>query len=164
MTGTPRKDTPAKPDDRQQFVVFALDGQQYGIDIMSVREIRMMQPITFLPGAPEHICGVINLRGSIVPVCDLRVRFAETCTEPSQSHAIVIVAHENRQYGLIVDEVLDIAAIAGSDIAPVPEVQADKANPLFRGLVTATSGLLILLDLGAVLRPDDETHAGERAA
>lgn len=151
LTGGVKTTLPAAVDIRQQYVVFSLDKQKYGVDIMAVREIRMMQQITLLPGAPVYVCGVINLRGSIVPVCDLRSRFANGRTEPVPGNAIVIVTIDRRPYGLIVDEVNDIVSIPAGDIAPVPEVQSGRANPLFKGLITMAQGMLIVLDLSHLL-------------
>ncbi len=141
---------------RRKFVVFSLDEQHYCVDILSVREIRMAQTITYIPGAPKHICGVINLRGSIVPVCDLRARFGrgETVLKPSQR--IVITMTGRRPTGLLVDEVLDIASILEVDISPIPHTQ-DATGSLFKGLIsTPQDAMLILIDLDQVIGPLDD--------
>lgn len=150
---TPVDGTSPATGDRRQFVVFSLDDQHYGLDIMSVREIRMMQQITYLPGAPAYVSGVINLRGSIVPVCDLRARFNAGKTAVSPGHAIVIVSIDNRAIGLLVDEVLDILSVQESDVCEVPEAPGTRCNHFFSGLATGPSGLMIILDLQRVLAP-----------
>jgi purine-binding chemotaxis protein CheW len=149
---------------RQQFVTFALSGQQYCVDIMSVREIRMLQSITYLPGAPDYVCGVINLRGSIVPVCDLRLRLGQGHTEITVSHAVVIVAIDGRANGLLVDEVLDIVTVDVDDISPVPGIQSQRANSFFKGLINHDSNMLIVVDLQQILSATDTSSAPETAA
>lgn len=134
-------------DERQQFVTFSLNGQQYCVDIMSVREIRMLQSITALPGAPASVRGVINLRGTIVPICDPRLRFAQGRTEISPSHAVVVVSVAGRLTGLLVDEVLDIVTVPRSQVAPIPDADSGRRNPFFQGLITQDDQMLIVIDL-----------------
>jgi purine-binding chemotaxis protein CheW len=134
-------------DERQQFVTFSLNGQHYCVDIMSVREIRMLQAITPLPGAPESVRGVINLRGTIVPICDPRLRFGQGRTDITASHAVVVVAVQGRLTGLLVDEVLDIVTVTRSEVAPVPDADGGRRNPFFHGLITQNEQMLIVIDL-----------------
>jgi len=143
----------AAKEPRRKFVVFALDAQHYCVDIMSVREIRMAQTITYIPGAPKLICGVINLRGSIVPVCDLRARFGgrETVLLPTQR--IVITMIGGRAIGLLVDDVLDILAIPEIEISPVPQADGDNDRPLFRGLISHNGTMLILVETENLIDP-----------
>ncbi len=137
----------AQRDERQQFVTFSLNGQHYCIDIMSVREIRMTQSIATIPGAAEYVLGVINLRGSIVPVCDLRQRFGEGKTEVREKHPVVIVWIDGRMTGILVDEVLDIISIPRGDISAVPDTQKNQRNPFFDGLITQDESMLIIVAL-----------------
>lgn len=131
----------------QQFVTFRLGAQQYCVDIMSVREIRTSNVITPLPSAPEFVRGVINLRGTIVPIIDLRTRFAQGRTEPSPSQAVVIVTIDGRLNGLLVDGVSDILSVGASDIAPIPETDGESQNPFFDGLITHGDTMLIVVAL-----------------
>jgi purine-binding chemotaxis protein CheW len=138
-------------DDRRQFVTFALGEQLYCVDIMAVREIRVSNAITKLPGAPDYVRGVINLRGTIVPVCDLRIRFGQGQTELARSHAVVIVAINNRLTGLLVDDVCDIVTVGLNEIAPVPETDVNRRNPFFQGLITQSETMLIVIALDRLI-------------
>lgn len=153
----------------QQFVVFSLSGQRYCIDIMMVREIRMVRAITALPGAAECVRGIINLRGTIVPVFDLRMRFGlgETEIRHEQSQTLVIASVGGSITGLLVDEVLDILTLPESAIAPVPASEAARRSPFFKGLVTEGESMLIVIDLDQSLpaaQPVDQEWAGEAKA
>jgi purine-binding chemotaxis protein CheW len=141
------REAPKTQDERQQFVTFSLNGQQYCVDIMSVREIRMLQAITALPGAPDSIRGVINLRGTIVPICDPRLRFGQGRTKITPSHAVVVVSVAGRLTGLLVDEVLDIVTVPRSEVAPIPDADSGRRNPFFQGLITQDDQMLIVIDL-----------------
>ena len=93
-----------------QFISFAIGDNQYGVDIMAVREIKGWSDITHLPKQPEYVRGVLNLRGAIVPIMDLRCRFGQGLTEPTPLHIVIIVQIEGRQVGLIGDRVIDIVS------------------------------------------------------
>ena len=110
----------AGAEDARQFVTFTLGEQQYCVDVMSVREICTSTPITPLPSAPDFLRGVINLRGTIVPIIDLRTRFALGRTEPTESHVVVIVTIEGRLNGLLVDGVSDILTVRSATSPPSP--------------------------------------------
>lgn len=138
-------------EDRQQFVTFAIGGQSYSVDILSVREIRMLQAITSVPGAPDHIRGVFNLRGRIFPVLDLRRRFGLPETVLMPSHPAVIIAVESRQFAMLVDDVLDIVTVATKAVQKIPEGDPSHRNPFFKGLVTLPDGLLIVVDCDQLL-------------
>lgn len=138
----------------QALVTFALGRQRYGIDIHAVREIRIVPSITPLPGAPEHVRGVINLRGTIVPVCDLRVRFGledEVVTGSGQGGpsgmgtVLVIAAIGGKLTGLVVDEVCDILPVERGSISPIPETGTAKHSPFFQGLISDGEHLLIVV-------------------
>lgn len=136
---------------RRQFVTFVLSHQVYGVDIMAVREIRMLQAVTTVPGTPDYVSGMINLRGSILPVYDLRRRFGEGTTTLSPNHAAVVVSIKGRLSGLLVDEVLDIVTVAASDVAAIANSDGACHNPFFEGLVTQEDSLLIIVDLERII-------------
>jgi purine-binding chemotaxis protein CheW len=131
----------------QQFVSFLVGEQQYCVDIMAVREIRAWTGITSLPNSPSYIRGVINLRGTIVPVIDLRMRFGQGLTEPTPAHVVVIVAIGETQNGLLVDGVSDIVTVHRKDIAPIPDMEGEDKNPYFQGLITDQEKLMALVAL-----------------
>ena len=103
-----------------QFISFAIGDDQYGVDIMAVREIKGWSEITHLPRQPEYVRGVLNLRGAIVPIVDLRCRFGQGLTETTPLHIVIIVQIGGRQVGLIGDRVLDIVSVDASQIQQVP--------------------------------------------
>ena len=133
--------------DLRQFVSFVIGEQHYCVDIMAVREIKAWTGTTALPNSPAHIRGVINLRGAIVPVIDLRKRFGQELTEPTPSHVVVIVAVGDVQNGLLVDGVSDIVTVNKKDIAPIPNMEGEDKNPYFQGLITGQEKLVAVISL-----------------
>jgi purine-binding chemotaxis protein CheW len=133
--------------DLRQFVSFVVGEQHYCVDIMAVREIKAWTGTTALPNSPAHIRGVINLRGAIVPVIDLRKRFGQELTEPTPAHVVVIVAVGDVQNGLLVDGVSDIVTVNKKDIAPIPNMEGEDKNPYFQGLITGQEKLVAVISL-----------------
>jgi purine-binding chemotaxis protein CheW len=134
-----------------QFVSFAIGDDQYGVDIMAVREIKGWSDIAHLPRQPDYVRGVLNLRGVIVPIVDLRCRFGQGLTEATPLHVVIIVQIANRQVGLLADRVLDIVSFEPSQMQPVPKVaQLDQADFL-AGLVTVDNVMVALIDLSNLL-------------
>lgn len=143
-----------------QLISFAIGDDQYGVDIMAVREIKGWTEITPLPRQPQYVRGVLNLRGIIVPIVDLRCRFGQGLTQATPLHIVIIVHVANKPIGLLADRVLDIVAVDATEIKPVPRVaQAQRLNFL-SGLVTNENAMIALIDLPNLLSlPVDE--AGE---
>src|SRR3954447_14700125 len=138
-----------------QVISFAIGDDQYGVDIMAVREIKGWSDITHLPNQPEYVRGVLNLRGVIVPIVDLRCRFGQGITEAKPTHIVIIVQIGNRPVGLLADRVLDIVSFDTSKIQPVPRVaQASRVNFL-SGLVTVEGAMIALIDLPNLLSFSD---------
>ena len=136
----------------RQYVTFSLGAQLYCVDIMSVREIRASNVITSLPNAPEFVRGVINLRGTIVPIIDLRTRFGLGRTDASQSQVIVIVMIEGRLNGLLVDSVSDILTVRQKDVSAVPDTDGNVEGMYFEGLITHRDNMMIVIALDRLLR------------
>ena len=113
-----------------EFISFAIGDDQYGVDIMAVREIKGWADITHLPEQPEYVRGVLNLRGAIVPIVDLRCRFGQGPTETTPLHIVIIVQIGGRQVGLIGDRVLDIVSVDAVQIQPVPRTAQGAASDL----------------------------------
>ncbi len=134
-----------------QFVAFTIGEQNYCIDIMSVREIRAWTGATPLPNTADYVRGVINLRGSIVPIVDLRIRFGLGETEPTKSHVVVIVAIEDRLNGLLVDSVSDILSVSSDDIAAIPETDVGSRVRYLDGLITEEDRMVALIALDRVI-------------
>jgi purine-binding chemotaxis protein CheW len=137
----------------KQFISFTIGDEEYGVDIMAIREIKGWTPTTPLPEAPEHMRGVIDLRGSIVPIIDLRSRFHHGLTEATPTHVIIVVAIQGIMVGLLADAVVDIVTVSGSDIQPVPELEQNAKIGLLAGLVTVEGRMVALLDLDNLVDP-----------
>ena len=147
-----------------QFITCTLDAAEYGIDIMAVREIRGWAATTAIPHAPPWIRGVINLRGIIVPILDLRARFGMPLTVPTQMHVVVIIQTGTRTAGLLVDAVSDIISVAPEEIRPVPEIGASVPERLLCGLVPLERGMVALVSLESLLTFDEEALAASADA
>jgi purine-binding chemotaxis protein CheW len=139
-----------------QVISFAIGDEQYGVDIMAVREIKGWSEITYLPKQPEYVRGVLNLRGVIVPIIDLRCRFGQGLTEATTLHIVIIVQIASRQVGLLADRVLDIVSFEAAQIQAVPRVSNGTRIGFLSGLVTIESGMIALIDLTNLLSIGDE--------
>jgi purine-binding chemotaxis protein CheW len=134
-----------------QSISFAIGDDQYGVDIMAVREIKGWSEITHLPRQPDYVRGVLNLRGVIVPIIDLRCRFGQGLTEATPLHVVIIVQIATRQVGLLADRVLDIVSFEPSQVQPVPKVAKSSRADFLSGLVTIENVMLALIDLPNLL-------------
>ena len=141
-------------NESRQFITFTVDSEEYGVDIMAIREIKGWTPVTALPDAPPHMRGVIDLRGTIVPIIDLRVRFHHGLTEATPTHVIVVVAIGPHMVGLLADAVVDIVTVAATEIQPVPELDGQDHKGFLAGLVTIEGRMVVLLDLDRLLERD----------
>ncbi|HWM45868.1 MAG TPA: chemotaxis protein CheW [Xanthobacteraceae bacterium] len=133
--------------DRTEFISFAIGDDQYGVDIMSVREIKGWSEITPLPNQPEYVRGVLNLRGAMVPIIDLRCRFGQGLTEATPLHIMIIVQVDGRPVGLLADRVLDIVAADGGEIQSVPDIAQTAGAQFLSGLVTIDGAMIALINL-----------------
>ena len=141
---TANADAQAASGEQLQLVTFALGNEEYGIDIMAVREIKVWTETTPLPNSPEFVRGVINLRGVIIPIFDLRDRFGQGKTQTTKTHVVIIIAVEERIVGILVDAVSDILTINTSEICPVPDTEA-KQNAFLSGLITVNDNMIALI-------------------
>ncbi len=139
-----------------EIINFAIGDDQYGVDIMSVREIREWSNVTHLPRQQDYVRGVLNLRGVVVPVIDLRCRFGQGLTACTATHIIIIVHLEDRQIGLLADQVLDIVSFDQNEIQPVPAVARSNRARFLAGLVPVEGTMIALVDLPHLLSEDDE--------
>ena len=135
----------------QQLVAVTLGAQSYCFDIMSVREIRAWSGTTELPNTAAFVRGVINLRGVIVPIMDLRTRFGQGETDPTTSHVVIIVEIGDKLKGLLVDAVTDILTIRTDDIQAIPETDGEAENPYLDGLIRQNDGMVALIALDRLL-------------
>lgn len=133
-----------------QLIAFSIGEQTYGVEITTVREIRAWNGATPLPNTREFVRGVINLRGTIVPIFDLRARFGEGVTSPTKNHVVVVMSVGEKWVGILVDAVSDILTVAKADIHNVPEGNSIDTE-LLNGIVTHESRMVGLIDLHAVV-------------
>src|SRR3954463_7634427 len=122
--------------DLTQFISFAIGDDQYGVDVMAVREIKGWTAIGHLPRQPEYVRGVLNLRGVMVPIIDLRCRFGQGLTDASAMHVVIIVQIGDKVVGLLADRVLDIVSFEASKIQKVPSVGGAEQADFLSGLIT----------------------------
>src|SRR6478672_11669942 len=134
-----------------QLISFAIGDDQYGVDIMAVREIKGWTEITHLPKQPDYVRGVLNLRGVIVPIIDLRCRFGQGLTEATPLHIVIIVQIGAKPIGLLADRVLDIVSLDPSQIKPVPRVAQTQRLNFLSGLVITEGAMIALIDLPNLL-------------
>ncbi len=139
----------------RQLITCTLGSSEYGIEIMAVQEIKGWSPTTAIPQAPGWVRGVINLRGVIVPILDLRARFGMAPTEPTSMHVVVIVQTRGRTMGILVDAVSDIISVGPEDIRPVPEMNMEASEHLLSGLVPLDRGMVSLVCLDALMAMPD---------
>lgn len=135
---------------KEQYITFRVSEQEYGVSITSVREIKGWTHTTKLPNSPSYMRGVVNLRGTVVPILDLRSRFGMGTTDVTPSHVVMIVALENRMVGVLVDAVCDILSIEQTDIRAVPNMNVEEENTVVNGLVQKEERMVALLDLSKV--------------
>ncbi|KZC20524.1 MULTISPECIES: chemotaxis protein CheW [Rhodanobacter] len=138
-----------------QQLTFDLAGEEYGVDILSVREIRGWSRVTRIPQTPDYVLGVLNLRGAIVPVMDLRLRFGLARESYGDSTVVIIVAVAERLFGIVVDAVSDVVDIEPAAIKPVPDMGAIVDTRYLKGLATHVERMVMLLDVEKLMRPED---------
>lgn len=131
----------------RQFISFRVDDDEFAIDIMAVREIKGWTETTVLPNQQNYMLGVLNLRGTIVPIFDLRCRFGLGLTTATRSHVVIIVAIGGRLLGLLVDAVSDILTVNSADIRPVPDIDQPVDNAFLAGIIPVGDSMVVLLSL-----------------
>ena len=134
-----------------EFISFAIGDEQYGVDIMAVREIKGWSSVTQLPNQPDYMRGVLNLRGVMVPIVDLRCRFGQGLTDTTPMHVVIVVQIGIKTVGLLADRVLDIVAVDAAQIQPVPQVSRSMRADFLSGLVTIDTTMIALIDLAHLL-------------
>lgn len=134
-----------------QLVAFTVGAQFYCVDIMAVREIRAWGGTTTLPNTADFVRGVINLRGTIVPIIDLRSRFGEGQTDATKTNVVIILSIGERLYGILADTVSDILTVPEKDIQDVPETDREDESPFIEGLITTDGKMVAMIDLEQVV-------------
>jgi len=138
-----------------QYLTVNLADEEYAIDILAVREIRGWTPVTRIPQAPHYVLGVLNLRGAIVPVLDLRLRFGLAREEYTATTVTVIVTVAGRLFGVIVDAVSDVLDVLPGQVRPVPDMGTAVDTEYLKGLTSVEERMVLLLDVDKLLQPQD---------
>ncbi|MGQ0587632.1 MAG: chemotaxis protein CheW [Gammaproteobacteria bacterium] len=145
----------ANPDVLREFLTFTLGTEEYGVDILKVQEIRGYGTVTRIPDAPEFIKGVINLRGTIVPVVDMRIKFKLGKVDYTALTVMIILNVANRVVGMVVDGVSDVVALGPAQIRPAPELGATVGAQFLTGIGTLDNRMLILVDIERLMSSAD---------
>src|SRR6201996_767575 len=132
---------------RRQFITFRSGEQEFGADIMTIREIRGWTETTPLPHSPDYVRGVINLRGVVLPVVDLKARLGLGLTQANPKHVIVVVQTETRTIGLLVDAVSDILTVTGGEIQPTPELARESDAAFVEGIAVLSERMGTILSM-----------------
>ncbi|KML24116.1 chemotaxis protein CheW [Leclercia adecarboxylata] len=147
-----------KKDDKnsgQEYLVFALGEEEYGIEILKVQEIRCYDRVTRIANTPEFITGVANLRGVIVPIVDLRVKFKLSSAEFDENTVIIILNLQERVVGIVVDGVSDVLSLNPDQIKPAPDFSVTLSTEYLLGLGAIEERMLILVDIEKLLDSEE---------
>ena len=142
-------------DPLTQWVTFMLAGEKYGINVMQVREVLRDIEIAPVPGAPDYVLGIINLRGNVVTVVDTRSRFGLPTGETNAESRIIIIENNDQTLGLLVDSIAEVADILKSQIEITPNVGNDDSSKYIQGVHSRDGELLILVSVDKVLNDDE---------
>lgn len=138
-----------------QLVSFRLSGEEYGIDILKVQEINRMLTITKVPNAPDFVEGIINLRGKVIPIINLRKRFGLEVKEVDKHTRIIVVNLDSRILGIVVDGVSEVLRLPSDTVQPAPPIVSGQGADYIRGIGKIGERLLILLDLNKLFSTED---------
>lgn len=135
-------------DIRQEYLTFSLGDEQYGVDILKVQEIRGWETLREMHDVPDYFKGVLDFRGSITPIIDLRIRFGVKNVEYKITTVIIVLStgNENSMMGVVVDAVSDVLSVKRSDIKPSPDMGAKINTAYVLGMVTKDDGMIMLVD------------------
>ncbi|MCU5773342.1 chemotaxis protein CheW [Erwiniaceae bacterium BAC15a-03b] len=139
----------------QEFLVFTLGDEEYGIDILKVQEIRGYDQVTRIANTPQFIKGVTNLRGVIVPIIDLRIKFAQPGVEYNDNTVVIVLNLEHRVVGIVVDGVSDVLSLTQEQIRPSPEFAVTMSTEYLTGLGALGERMLILVDIEKLLSSEE---------
>jgi len=138
-----------------EFLTFTLGDEEYGVDILKVQEIRGYENVTKIANTPEHIKGVINLRGVIVPIFDLRVKFRLSKIEYDQFTVVIILSIGSRVVGIVVDGVSDVIQLNPEQVKPAPELGEARDTDYILGLGSTEGRMIILVDIERLMSSSD---------
>lgn len=139
----------------RQLITFQLGEQSFALDIMAIREIRAWTPTTRLPHVPHYVVGVVNLRGTVLPVVDLAARLGWEAVVPSERHVIIVAQVGGQLRGLIVDSVSDIISVQDDQLQPPPGTESEQVVTHLEGLVALDDRMVMILDLPGLAADTD---------
>jgi len=142
-------------DEVLQWVTYRLDNETYGINVMQVQEVLRYTEIAPVPGAPNYVLGIINLRGNVVTVIDTRSRFGLPSAEITDNSRIVIIESDENVVGILVDSVAEVVYLRSSEIDSTPNVGTEESTKFIQGVSNRDDELLILVDLNKLLTDDE---------
>ncbi|MEL7290961.1 MAG: chemotaxis protein CheW [Pseudomonadota bacterium] len=142
-------------DEVLQWVTFQLEEETYGINVMQVREVLRYTEIAPVPGAPDYVLGIINLRGNVVTVIDTRSRFGLMEGEITDNTRIIVIESEHQVIGILVDSVAEVVYLRASEIDTTPSVGTDESAKFIQGVSNRDGKLLILVDLNKLLTDEE---------
>jgi len=142
-------------DEVLQWVTFQLEEETYGINVMQVREVLRYTEIAPVPGAPDYVLGIINLRGNVVTVIDTRSRFGLMEGDITDNTRIIVIESERQVIGILVDSVAEVVYLRSSEIDTTPSVGTDESSKFIQGVSNREGKLLILVDLNKLLSEDE---------
>jgi purine-binding chemotaxis protein CheW len=138
-----------------QFVTFVLMDETYGINVMQVQEVLRVTEIAPVPGAPNYVLGIVNLRGNVVTVIDTRTRFGLPKAEMDDASRIIVIESEKQVVGILVDAVAEVVELYENEIDVAPNVGTEDSSRYIQGVATREDGLLILVDLNKLLTDEE---------
>ncbi len=138
-----------------QWVTYHLEGEIYGVNVMQVQEVLRITEIAPVPGAPDYVIGIINLRGNVVTVIDTRRRFGLMSKEPDDLSRIIIVEVNGNVIGMLVDSVAEVVYLRQSEIETAPNVGKNDSSQYIQGVSSRDDGLLILVDVNRLLSEEE---------
>ena len=142
----------------RELIAFRIGPQEFCVDIMSIREIRGWTKTTALPRSPAYVCGVVNLRGAVLPIVDLSSRLGFASADPTARHVIIVAQIAHQQVGLLVDAVSDIITVTDAEIQPTPDVASELVKTFVQGILAIDGRMISLISLDHVL-PDVQLEA-----
>ncbi len=148
--------TATATEEVRQYITFTVGAEEYGVGILAVREIRGWTLENKLPNLPPHVRGVINLRGTIIPILDLRARFGGSMTDATKTHVVVVIQVRETIWGVLVDAISDILTVSRDQIRPVPTIETGEAHAEYlTGLFTIEQRMVTLLDVDRLFARED---------
>jgi purine-binding chemotaxis protein CheW len=147
-----------------EFLAFTLGGEEYGIDIQTVQELRSYGPVTQIANAPAFIKGVVNLRGTIVPIIDMRIKLHCAAAVYDQFTVVIVLKLQGQVIGMVVDSVSDVTTLEPAQIKPAPAMGAAVNSDYVIGIGTVDQRMLILVDIARLLSADDTALLNQLAA